>query len=82
MKNHKKLLTSYANAYIMKPRIMQTHNIGGEKMYPNLVAEVAKAGLKNKTIAHKIGVHENTVSNLMTGKTKVSVRAPSIKRVP
>lgn len=49
------------------------HKKQGVKMYPNLVAETAKIGLKNKTIARTIGVHENTVSNLMTGKSKASV---------
>lgn len=49
-------------------------------MYPNLVAETAKAGIKNRTIAHETGVHENTISNLMNGKTKASVElAFSIK---
>lgn len=42
-------------------------------MYPNLIAETAKKGLKNKTIARTIGVHENTVSNLLTGKSKASI---------
>lgn len=42
-------------------------------MYPNLVSEVAKAGLKNRTIARKTGVHENTIGNLLLGKTKASV---------
>lgn len=42
-------------------------------MYPNLVSEVAKAGLKNRTIANKVGVHENTIGNLLLGKTKASV---------
>lgn len=42
-------------------------------MYPNLVSEVAKAGLKNRAIARKIGVHENTIGNLLLGKTKASV---------
>lgn len=49
-------------------------------MYPNLVAETAKAGLKNRLIAKTVGVHENTISNLMQGKTKASIEiAFSIK---
>lgn len=42
-------------------------------MYPNLVSEVAKANLKKRTIAKKIGVHENTIGSLLKGKTKASV---------
>lgn len=42
-------------------------------MYPNLVSEVAKADLKNRTIAKKIGVHENTIGSLLKGKTKASI---------
>lgn len=52
---------------------MQTNKLGGENMYPNLVSEVAKAGLKNRTIARAVGVHENTIGNLLSGKTKASV---------
>ena len=42
-------------------------------MYPNLVSEVAKARIKNRTIAKKTGYHENTIGKLLKGETKASV---------
>lgn len=42
-------------------------------MYNNLRAECARANITNRQIAHKLNISENTVTNIMNGKTKVSV---------
>lgn len=62
MKNHKKLLTFYANAYIIELKIMQTHKTGGVYMYPNLKAELVKNKIPQKTVADILEIDNNSAN--------------------
>ncbi len=43
-------------------------------MYPNLSAEISRKRLKNKDVAHGIGISESAFCMRMNGKTKFTVK--------
>lgn len=47
--------------------------MGGEKMYKNLSAEIARTGITQKAIAEYLGIHENSISNKISGKSSFTV---------
>lgn len=44
---------------------------GGERVFPNINAEMARNNLTNKSLAKNLGVAEKTVSNWRNGKSEI-----------
>ena len=59
MKFHKKVLTNYANAYILMAKLCKCIE-RSMIMYYNLKAELARKNVTAKQVANVWGVHENT----------------------
>jgi plasmid maintenance system antidote protein VapI len=45
---------------------------GGDAMYKNLAAEMARYDITTKMIADCLGVNERTVRNYLSGRTQIS----------
>lgn len=64
----KKVLTTYANGYIIIIQVIQMHKNGGDKVqYKNLKAEMARANITNEEVSALLGIHRNSLYKKLNG---------------
>lgn len=73
MQKDKKLLTDYANEYIIKIKNIQTNKSKEEeRMLLNLKTEMERNGYSINVLANALGIHKNSMTNKILGKTPLS----------
>lgn len=72
MKNRDKYIDIIENSSILiiKSRYF---DIGGENMYRNLEAEMARAGITQREMSEKLGITATTLSFKLNGKSNLSL---------
>ena len=64
-------MTIAHNGYMIGITGTQIEQYGGEWMFPNINAEMARNNLNNQSLADKLGVSKQTISNWRNGRCEI-----------